>query len=342
MPPYSRIGTFHLIKVAFLVTFLVVLPRIVEYLDVVDFGEAYFSGATWLDLILRVVLFFVFSLMILELNTNGPGYVSRIPKIYRTGLIYVLNVVLIFGATKVFRLVYTQLTQTDGGANGARFIGPIFFVLTLILIFISHIIRLQKTRQDKMMENAELRQQNLQKELSALKNQVNPHFLFNSLNSLSALVRDNKKAASFVKNLSFLYRYILQSGEHDLVTVREELRFLDSYLDLIKVRYGDRINEHINVEESIHGRQLPPLALQLLVENAVKHNEISEKHPLEIEVHSTENSMVVQNKIKPRKSLVQSNGVGLANLDKRYQLLTGQSIAIQQKEGQFLVELPII
>ena len=341
MNPYPRIGSLHLIKVALLVAFLVVLPRLVGYLDVMEFGSAYFSDASLPDLVLRIILFFIFSWTLLELNVNGQWFLPKMPKFYRIVGIYILNIAMVFLFAAVFKVLYSWIIPMGSEQEEPRFIGTVFFALAVILIFVSNIIGLQKVRQVKMMENVELKQQNLQKELAALKNQVNPHFLFNSLNSLSALVRENKPAASFVKNLSFLYRYILQSGELDLVTVDEELRFLRSYMDLIEVRYGSKIKCDININRSLIQREIPPLAMQLLVENAVKHNEISEKHPLQISLFSKENSIVVENRIKPRKSMPQSNGVGLANLDRRYKLLMGQNISIQKKDGNFSVELPL-
>ncbi|MEM7380152.1 MAG: histidine kinase, partial [Bacteroidota bacterium] len=283
-----------------------------------------------------------FSLLILELNVNGQRFFPRLARYYKIAATYVLNVVLIFAASAVFRFLYVRLIETDTGEVVPKYIEVVFFALTVILVFVSSIISLQKARHDKMLENAELKQQNLQKELSALKNQVNPHFLFNSLNSLSALVRENKKASVFVKNLSFLYRYILQSGELDLVTVDEELRFLKSYMDLIAVRFGSKLKFALNIAPSLGTKQIPPLALQLLVENAVKHNEISENYPLEIKLYSTDKALIVENKIRLRKSLNESSGIGLSNLDKRYHLLTGKNISIRQKGGNFIVELPII
>ncbi len=342
MSTHTRIRTSHLIKVALLVTFLVVLPRVVGYLNVIDFGSGYFSEASLSDLILRIMFFFVFAWIILELNVNGRQYFPQASKNYVVPSLILLNIILVFVGAESFRFLHPWVTQMSLEESEPKFLKVIFFALAVILIFVSSIIRLQKARHDKILENAELEQQNLQKELSALKNQVNPHFLFNSLNSLSALVRENEKASSFVKNLSFLYRYILQSGAMDLVTVDEELRFLKSYLDLIKVRYGHKIKHTIKIEESVGTRQIPPLAVQLLVENAVKHNEISEKHPLEIKLYSTKSSLIVENKIRPRKSFVQSNGIGLYNLTKRYKLLMGKSISIRQKEGNFCVELPIM
>lgn len=341
MSPYSGIRTLQLVKVSFLVTFLVVLPRLVGYLNVVDMGTGYFSGVTLSDILLRIAVYFGFSLLLLEIHVNGHRIFPAIKQLFRLIGVYAITILLVWATTELFRFSYPKVVEMGPGDTIPKYVEIIFILLAIILIFISSIINLQKARHDKILENAELKQQNLQKELSALKNQVNPHFLFNSLNSLSALVRDNDKASTFVKNLSFLYRYILQSGDLDLVTVHEELRFLKSYMELIKVRYGEKISFNITVNDELMSKQIPPLALQLLVENAVKHNEISDKYPLEINLFSSTESLVVENRIRPRKSLVQSGGVGLSNLDKRYHLLMGHHIRIKKKEGIFRVELPI-
>jgi len=191
------------------------------------------------------------------------------------------------------------------------------------------------------LENEHLKQQNLQNELSALKNQINPHFLFNSLNSLNSLIRDNKEATMFVKKLSFMYRYILQSGDRDLVPLKEELKFLDSYTYLIKTRYRNRFQIEIAIDETYLDRKIPPLALQLLVENAVKHNEISEIHPLKVKIYSQEDCIYVENKVRTRTTLAEGTGTGLLNLYKRYYMIRKQQIIIDKQSDIFRVKLPL-
>ena len=202
-------------------------------------------------------------------------------------------------------------------------------------------MRYQRIHKDDLLEKEQLKQQSLQNELSALKNQINPHFLFNSLNSLNALVRDNKEATTFVNKLSFMYRYILQSGQQDVVTLKDELKFLDSYIFLIKTRYRDRIHIDIDIPESHHSVPIPSLALQILVENAVKHNEISSEHPLTVKVFVEADALVVENPIRPRASMVESTGQGLSNINTRYQLLKNRSIRIINENKVFKVMLPL-
>ena len=338
----TRISSKQLIKVALLVTVLVLLPRAIRVLEVTDFGSGYFTGATVTDLIYRAITIFLFALLVLELNVNGLRPLSGIGRYYRIGVVYLINIGLIFLAAWTFRFLHPRITGISDVGDEYKFLEAIFLGLMIILIFVSNIIKLQKIEQDKKLENAQLAEQNLLKELAALKNQVNPHFLFNSLNSLSGLVRDNDEATSFVKNLSFLYRYILQSGDIDQVSLKEELRFLESYLELIKVRFGDKIVSSIEIDPSYLSKEIPPLAIQLLVENAVKHNEMSEKNPLEIRVYSTGKSIVVANAIRPRKSMVESTGKGLANHHKRFELLIGTGISISKTDNIFKVELPLV
>ena len=196
-------------------------------------------------------------------------------------------------------------------------------------------------QQVSLIENERLKQQNLQTELVALKNQIDPHFLFNSLNSLTCLIRDNDEATQFVKKLSFMYRYILQSGDRDLVSLKEELKFLESYSYLIKARYRDRFTIDIEIDEKYLEKEIPPLALQLLVENAVKHNEISETNPLTVKIFYKNGFIYVENILKPRTVMAEGTGNGLMNLDKRYYLIAKQNIVITKDDNIFSVKLPI-
>jgi len=217
-----------------------------------------------------------------------------------------------------------------------------YVTLFIVLFFVARILRLQIIQKENLLENEQLKQQNLQNELTALKNQIDPHFLFNSLNSLNSLIRDNKEATAFVTKLSFMYRYILQSGDRNLVTVKEELKFLESYIYLIKTRYRDRFSIEMDIHAGDLEKEVPPLALQLLVENAVKHNEISESHPLEVKIYSMDNQICIENTIRERTTLAEGTGNGLANLNKRYNLLGKQKMTITTDNNTFCVKLPLL
>jgi LytS/YehU family sensor histidine kinase len=216
-----------------------------------------------------------------------------------------------------------------------------YSILLLVLFFIARILRLQRDQHESLIENERLKRRNLQNELAAIKNQVDPHFLFNSLNSLTSLVRGNESATLFVQKLSHMYRYILQSGESDLVPVSDELKFLSSYTYLIQTRYRDRFDIDIRIDPEQQKELLPPLSLQILVENAVKHNEISESHPLKVNIFYRDGSLFVENPIRPRSSLPDTTGYGLHNLQKRFELLKLGQIKISTHNQIFSVELPL-
>ncbi len=193
-------------------------------------------------------------------------------------------------------------------------------------------------------ETERLKKTNLQSQLEGLKQQVNPHFLFNSLNSLSSLIdEDPQRAEAFIDELSSVYRYLLQSNMDELTTLATELQFIRSYFHLQQTRYGNGLTLRINVDENYLDDQLPPLTLQLLVENAIKHNVVASDQPLHIEIRTDlTGRLVVANNLQRKATRVLSNGVGLSNIMTKYQLLSKSVVRIEEKDGQFVVTLPLL
>ncbi len=188
----------------------------------------------------------------------------------------------------------------------------------------------------------------IQKELIAakfegLKNQVNPHFLFNSFSVLTSLIeKDSDKAAKFVSKLSDMYRYILENDEHDVVTIEKELRFLEDYQFLLKMRHQEGIVIENEIKLADNDVMVPPMSLQILVENAVKHNAFSPSEPLHILLYTEgDQFIVVENQKKPKKELVKSTGIGLKNLSKRLLLSIKKGLEITENSKEFRVKLPI-
>jgi hypothetical protein len=195
-------------------------------------------------------------------------------------------------------------------------------------------------------QTEELSRANLEMQLDSLKNQVQPHFLFNSLNTLQALVKsnENKTAVRFIGDLSQVYRYLLQSNEQQLISLEKELEFTHAYFGLLKTRFEDGITMEVNVAPTFRHTQIPPLTLQLLVENAVKHNMVSVSRPLNIKIFTNnEGELVVQNNLqcKPNNS-IPSSKKGLANITSKYTLLRQPQVQIYEKEDIFEVRLPLI
>ena len=173
--------------------------------------------------------------------------------------------------------------------------------------------------------------------------QISPHFLFNSLNSLSMLVREkhNDKALTYIERLSYVFRYIIQNGQNTLSTVSDELQFIDSYRYLLEVRYADKLFFDIDIDPTYMSRQMPSLALQPLIENAVKHNSITRSKPLTISIYTKDGAIVVANPIIPKIESEISTGIGLQNLSSRWQMITGQEIEVIRTENEFIVRLPL-
>jgi LytS/YehU family sensor histidine kinase len=193
-------------------------------------------------------------------------------------------------------------------------------------------------------ETEQLKKENLQTQLDSLKQQVNPHFLFNSLNTLSYLIsEDPEKAEEFLDEMCKVYRYLLRNNENELTNLATELQFIRSYFHLLKTRYGDSLHLNLAVEPSDEQRLLPSLTLQLLVENAVKHNVIHRDHPLTVHISTQGNGqLTVKNNLQKKVQKVASNQVGLSNIASKFSLLKQPDIKVQQTDTEFLVTIPLI
>jgi sensor histidine kinase YesM len=193
-------------------------------------------------------------------------------------------------------------------------------------------------------EAEQLKKENLQSQLEGLKGQVNPHFLFNSLNSLSSLISDDpEKAEKFLDEMSKVYRYLLRTNEDGLTSLQAEMDFIYSYFHLLKTRYGDGLHMQTTIEERFLTWQLPPLTLQMLVENAVKHNMILKDKPLQIMILTTNSGrLIVSNNLQRKDRMVASNKVGLSNIVKKYRLMKQEEIIVRDDGKEFAVIVPLI
>ena len=217
-----------------------------------------------------------------------------------------------------------------------------FIILSIVLLTV-YIIELFQRSQRMYRENIQLREENTKTQLGALKAQLNPHFLFNALNTLTAVIRtDQEESLQFVQKLSEVFRYILQSNQQDLTTVGKELQFLEAYLFMLQKRFGHKLLTQLQVNEQVHHYRIPPLALQILVENAVKHNTITAADPLTITIMSTDTTLIVSNNRQAKRALEEHYGIGLANLNQRYQLIVQQSISVTKSSTKFTVTLPLL
>lgn len=189
-----------------------------------------------------------------------------------------------------------------------------------------------------------IKSRQLRTELDVLKNQVSPHFLFNSLNTLVALINEDQLLATrFTKDLSAVYRYILQHKDKEVVDLGTELEFTQAYINLMKVRFEDSLQIQVEVAREHHRLLVAPLTLQLLLENALKHNVASIAHPLKVDIH-VENgrSLIVRNGLRRKQGVEDSTGTGLANVKQRYAYLSDRPVDVIETREHFLVALPLL
>jgi two-component system LytT family sensor kinase len=281
------------------------------------------------------ILFFQYNLFWRRrLSVRKSGLIAPLQNLlFNMGLVVVLSVALMWIADGLFTIP----------AKRPFFV---FYLLRNVLIafvamLVTHAIELLENLRHEKIKTLTLQHQHVETELAALKAQIDPHFFFNSLNALNVLIRENtKEALAFVDHFSQSFRYILENKEQKLVTVREELVFLESYLFMMEKRFASGLVVNIRIATDLYTRRMPQFALQLLVENAVKHNQVSARHPLTVAIYSEPDHIVVKNNLQKKQS-AKGYGIGLANLSKRYQLIHNAEITVLTGPTHFEVKLPI-
>lgn len=254
-------------------------------------------------------------------------------------VVFVLILAPLAARIQLFYLDQLSLPRFFNLLNLLRF--SFFSGLSILVLYLMDVLARARRAE---RENWQLREEQMQSQLAYLKAQMNPHFLFNALNSLSATIRgeDKEEALSFVDKLSQVFRFSLQENERDLIPLEEELNLVKAYLFLLQKRFGEKLQIKIVLPPSVLQTQVPPLALQLLVENAVKHNIVAKKKPLRLVIQVKEDYLQVSNNYQPKQQKEESFGIGLSNLKKRYQLIAKKDLIIVQEEGDFIVNLPLI
>ena len=217
------------------------------------------------------------------------------------------------------------------------------FMLAVVVLY-SRIYTLIYREQQISLENEMLRNENLTTKYNMLASQINPHFLFNSLSSLSMLVRerDEERALKYIDQLSYTFRYLSQNGSNStFVALHDEIQFAEAYCYLFKIRYADKIIFDFDIDDRYLSYKLPPISLQPLIGNAVKHNTISSKNPFRIRIYTEDGYLIVSNEKRPMLEPNPGTGLGLSNLNSRYQLLLNREIEIINNEKEFTVRLPL-
>ncbi len=217
-------------------------------------------------------------------------------------------------------------------------------ILCLGILAIYESAYIYQQLQKSILEAQKFQTESIKSQFEVLKNQIDPHFLFNSLNTLASVIEENPQVAvHFAEKLSQVYRYILQNKDKELVRLDTELKFVESYIFLLKIRFEQNLIVNFEVKEEFYNTKIPPLSLQILVENAIKHNIISAGKPLTIEIFVNDlGFLAIKNNLQIKNSVQHSNKIGLENVIKRYQYFTQEAVQIIKNAQLFEVQLPLI
>ncbi|MEZ5070999.1 MAG: histidine kinase [Bacteroidales bacterium] len=328
---------FFLIRVAFISTIAFLLLFIVNLIiqeTVLVHGDrfkAYFFAILAFNSITEINL--LIAQFFARRKWRVDLYVQSLVILVVASLLVVFWVALarkVFGQNNILQHEVTQVVLI---------IGLLLILMHIMLIVISNLASHWLTNRRELHE---LKQAKLLSDYHSIKDRLNPHFLFNNLSVLKSLIHYNPEQAEvFVQNFTNVYRYVLKSHEEATVPLEEELKFLDDYVSLHKERIGEGLQVDIRIDSELMGRRIPPITLQLLVENAIKHNVANKQHPLYIELFNRGTRLLIQNRLH-RKESTHSTRNGLKTLDSQYRLLAGEGIRIRDDGEHFLVELPLL
>ncbi|WP_185152592.1 sensor histidine kinase [Fulvivirga aurantia] len=255
-------------------------------------------------------------------------------------MLSVIYLIILSGLTTVsFSFIYPNY---DLGLTFKLMIGFTFRV-NLFLHCINAIVFFLSQYKKAQLESEQLKKMHAEAKFQALRNQINPHFLFNSFNVLATLVhKDPNTSSKFIEQLSDVYRYLLYNQENQLVTIKEEIEFLKSYIYLLKIRFGENLKVILDLNDTLDDKYIVPASLQMLIENAIKHNVVSKKDPLCIKIYNNDNYLVVENSKNLKKVKEPSSRLGLKNIKDRYKFLSEHHALIIKSNGSFKVKIPIL
>ena len=309
-----------------------------------DYGAIYRGSHQWSVLLYQFLFYLALSYILLAIMNMKGRDISIKQYLFRSAICLLITTAAYF--VSPVPLIHTgEVIMVYQSRQLVEFavILKSCFMLTVVILY-SRIYSLIYREQQISLENEILRNENLTTKYNMLVSQINPHFLFNSLSSLSMLVRekDEERALKYIDQLSYTFRYISQNGANStFVTLREEIKFAEAYSYLFKIRYADKITFDFDIAKEYLDYELPSISLQPLIGNTVKHNAISSKKPFRVHIYTEDGYLVVKNKKLPMLEPSTGTGVGLSNLNSRYQLLLNHEIEIVDNETEFVVRLPL-
>lgn len=330
--------------VSAVVAVLIHFPEVLSLSDSFERQEL-FAGMEPQDVINEILFTFISLLLLFWINMRIFRFNTPMVRVTKTKM--ALSFFLTWAASSLFGQLFVLLHhQFDIPAIDAmvhHYLHPLRdLIIASIVTGTNYIYHLVVKQQRIIVENEELRTESVRHQYESLKNQLNPHMLFNSLNTLLSLIRESPtKAIDYTQELSRVLRYTLQDDDRRSVTLAEEMQFAEAYIYLMKMRYEDNLRFDIHIDQSMNSMLLPPMSVQLLIENAIKHNEISNRNPLTISIRTEGGMLSVSNRIQPKRLTPAGPGIGLDNLAIRYNLLWQQEIQISAENGIFSVRLPL-
>lgn len=336
--------TLFICIVSLLVAILIHFTELVSLFDIFE-NHSLFPGMTPIDVANEVIFTFVSLVILFKINLLLFHFNPSVSKITWWKMFF--SLLLTWTLSSLLGQSFVFLHHTFGipaiDAMVHHYLHPLRdFIITCTVLGSCYITYLIRRQQEVLIENQQLRAENIQNQYEALKNQLNPHMLFNSLNTLRSLVReDQDKAQEYIQQLSHVLRYTLQGNEAKSVSLHDEMTFVSAYIFLMKMRFEDNLVFDIHIDHNYENYCLPPMAVQMLIENAVKHNEISNRRPLTILIRTEGEDIIVSNPVQPKLTSSVGMGVGLVNLAKRYHLLYKREIHITENE-MFTVRIPLI
>jgi hypothetical protein len=320
-------------------------------LGIEDWLEGASPGMVFLEFLAEIPLFFLVVNLISLLAYVVVKWLNRVMPwekkpfnrfIAESGMVVAIVLALTTVAVAGYRLINNDPSNDNDFAFEIHAL--IMFFIGIYMVFVFHeFMSLSRDNHVLKLRSETLLKQNYLAKYETLKNQVNPHFLFNSLNVLSSLVYiDAKKADQFIKKFSDVFRYVLELNQEKLVPLKQELHVLDAYLFLQKIRYGSQLNVHQNISAELLDLCVPPLTLQLAVENALKHNAVSKDQVLDIWIEAKENELVIVNTYHFKNAVQESTGIGQKNVFEKYRLLGKRLPQFYLEDGHYIVRLPLL
>lgn len=329
--------------------FLISMPFITWGWNYILYGERLY--ADWRIWVFSFPLIYLIGVVSWYMHYQYDHFLmTKYPSLNQTGkriffklFIYVFvmapSILAIFAVYHSFNILGYTLKRED--LKWGLLLG---LVVNLVFETLWEVLYILEKYRENLTEQELLKQMNIEQEFENLKSQVNPHFLFNCFNTLSSLISEDKERAEvFLDELSKVYRYLLSTNIDGVATLQSEIKFIESYVALLKTRHGDALQVQMEIDKEYYSTLLPSLSLQLVVENAVKHNIVSKQQPLIIEIFTTPaRQLIVNNNLQRKEKKEKSTRIGLQNIKAKYQLLQEDGFQVVQGEKNFMAVLPLI